>query len=116
MSEDILPKLGNQKIKKQDARICFVKDEKLRIKDFRVYECANQIDRDLIRHSIKVPYSDLGNAHSDWSRWTLQDTLLGIFKYPVPSYEMVERIFKELGKIEEWSEYLDPYFHRFEKG
>jgi hypothetical protein len=112
---NLLPILGNHSIKKKDARICFLKDDKFRIKDFRVYECANQADRDLIRSLIKVPYSDYGNAHSDWDEWSLQDVILAIFKYPVPTYELVERVFQELYKIEEWSEYMEPYFHRFKK-
>ena len=98
---------------KKDARIIWTLDKDKMIEQYAVYEvCSDQRLQNL--HELfrlkKISDFSSGNCYSDWNEWTLEDCLLCIFKYPVPNYDILKEIYKELGKIEEFSKRLS-YFN-----
>lgn len=115
----ILPTSQSKIIDKKNALIVWTLDENNCISDYAVYEYnrnqpvhenSNCPFWDLEKERI-FPYSS-GNCWANWNEWKLEDCLLEIFKYPTNNFEIIDKIFIELGKIYEWSERLS-HFNKY---
>lgn len=103
---------------KKNARILWCLDKEEKIIDLAVFRIVHQSDfpnyngflhkqecqiEALEHYYKKFKIYTGGQVYSDWEDWSLADVLLMIFKYVVKEKEVLEMIFVELGKIDEFA-------------
>jgi hypothetical protein len=97
---------------KKNARILWTLDENQRIDDYKVYDICYAEREEKLSGLLSRDTCEFssGNCFSDWDKWILEDCILEIFKWVVLDENILKQIFRELGKIQEFSERLS-YFN-----
>jgi hypothetical protein len=103
-----LPQSEQYIIRKKDAYLVWTCDENdYTITDFRVYDMSTDLQKEKRWQSLqKYIYSDVGMNCAWWGDMTLLDVLIRLFNAPIKEKGLVKQIWKELGKIQEWTEGL----------